>query len=165
MPSIQLSRVYRALVFRSLFGINISSNSDFGAITAGTTASATRYLRAYGATTPTTTLTTMTNPITTPTGNANLLDLNTTPATIMFATANTQHLTQHTMTIKNTADSGLITIPAGHIVYYVGVFDGPATTAKPVAWIRMSNPPVNYDYEEQGTLKIPANGYTVNFPA
>lgn len=175
MATIKLSRAFRRMFLKGVFGPAMSADELSFATTVGqfktsihTTSAVTHYLFAYGATTPTTTFTSITTPITIANSGAvaGLLRLNTTPApiTFQFVSDVSTSLFLTTVYMNNAAQSGLITIPAGSIVYYVGIFPSSETNAECHAWIRLSNPAVGYNYEEQGTLRIPAAGYTVAFP-
>lgn len=60
--------------------------------------------------------------------------------------------------LDNSGASAQLTIPAGHVVHYVGL----ATAANVLlTYVTLTLPDTNYYYEEQGTLTIPAGGYTV----
>lgn len=59
----------------------------------------------------------------------------------------------------NSAASAQLTIPAGRVVHYVGLSVGATTTL--LTYVALTLPDTNYYYEEQGTLTIPAGGYTV----
>lgn len=60
--------------------------------------------------------------------------------------------------LNNPSASAQLTIPAGRVVHYVGL----ATQAGVLlTYVALTLPDINYYYEEQGTLTIPAGGYTV----
>lgn len=60
--------------------------------------------------------------------------------------------------IDNTSASAQLVIPAGRVVHYVGLAIGSTTL---LTYVALTAPDTNYHYEEQGTLTIPAGGYTV----
>ena len=61
-------------------------------------------------------------------------------------------------TISNSAGSDQLVIPASTIVHYVGLADGSTTL---LTYVKLTTPDTQYYYEEQGTLTIPAGGYTL----
>lgn len=61
--------------------------------------------------------------------------------------------------LDNSSASAQLTIPAGRVVHYVGLSVGATTTL--LTYVKLTLPDTNYYYEEQGTLTIPAGGYTV----
>lgn len=68
--------------------------------------------------------------------------------------------------VKNSAASSQLTIPAGTVVHFVGLAgklagEGSSGSVKLISYIRLTDAVTNYYYEEQGTLTIPAQGYTV----
>lgn len=75
---------------------------------------------------------------------------------IPFAGIPTEYLTTGAE-ISNSAASAQLTIPAGRVVHYVGLVNGSTL----YAYVALTTPDTNYYYEEQGTLTIPAGGYTV----
>ena len=83
------------------------------------------------------------------------------PETIPFAGIPAKVDSTEVVEIKNTGIGGPLTIPAGSYVHKVALAHGTTTTPKLRAWINLTNPDSQYYYEEQGTLTIPVNGYTV----
>lgn len=63
--------------------------------------------------------------------------------------------------ITNAEPSATLTIPAGHTVQFIAITD---SANKLLAYVKLTNASTHYYYEEQGTLTVPANGYTFMFP-
>lgn len=65
--------------------------------------------------------------------------------------------------ISNSAASGIISITANKVVWYLLIADGSATTANVIGYIRLSSPATQYKYDVAGTLRINQGGYTIGF--